>query len=302
MSGQPTFPSLSELTEEAYQQLLANLVTLRVAQEQAAAVVPTVQPSTTLKPPKPEPFRGGRKIASWLFSLEQYFTVVKLQQPMDRVHFAATLLRDAAADWWRGVSIAVAAQNRQPVQDWDDFKQQITKHFQPIDEEDFARQQIRTVKQSGGIREYVVKFQNLILQIPTMDERSRVDAFTAGLHVDARRWVKLQDPRTLEDAMSIAERYQTMLMQDRATLRTYKHLSRGAPDQATPMELGFIGNTKPKPGATTKPTGQSNTVPSCWECGEPGHLRRNCPKRRNKHKKGPRVNYTAAEDSDSTNA
>lgn len=296
MAGVPPFPPIDQLTAEGYQQLLIELNALRSAAQQP------VQP--TVKPPKPEPFRGGRKVAAWLFSLEQFFIIANVLQDAAQVRYAAALLRDAAADWWRGLNLTAARdnpQNPQPVSSWADFKQKLQKHFQPIHEEDFARQQIRTLKQSGNIRDYVVKFQSLILQIPTMDERSRVDAFTAGLQVDARRWVKLQDPRTLEDALSIAERYQTMLMQDRATVRTYKHLSSAEDSPATPMELGFIGKPKSKPaGPTQKPIG--NTVPTCWACNEPGHVWRRCPKRRGHTKRNPRVHFTFAEDSDSSNA
>lgn len=308
MAQASAFPSMDQLTPEDYAQLLAELTAFRLTTQAQAQPAMQAAPHHVVKPPKPELFKGGRKVASWLFALEQYFAVVHLQQDADRVNYAAALLRDAAADWWRGLNLAAARnnpQNPQPAASWTEFKQLMQRHFQPIHEEDFARQQIRTIKQSGSIRDYVVKFQSLILQIPTMDERSRVDAFIAGLQVDARRWVKLQDPRTLEDALSIAERFQTMLMQDRAAVRTYKHLSRGAEDATTtPMELGYIGKPKAKPAATSrKPDGKGNTVPAYWECGEPGHLRRDCPKRRKNHQKGSRINHAAAEDSDdSSNA
>ena len=195
-----TFPTLEHLNEESYNVLLQELVSLRQGPPP--------------KPPKPDTFRGGRKVASWLFMLEQYFTVTRVAVEEQRVAYAATLLRDTAADWWRGLNISAVSRGLPAVANWADFKSKITAHFQPIHEEDFARQLVRSLKQQKTVREYTTRFQEIILQIPTMDERSKVDCFIAGLKQDVRRWVKLQDPRALEEAMSVAEKYQTMVMCD----------------------------------------------------------------------------------------
>ncbi len=109
--------------------------------------------------------------------------------------------------------------------------------------------------------------------------------------------------------MTVAQRYQTMLMQDRAAMKTYGQLSRGITDTASPMELGVIGRPKQHIDADRRSPvdgGKRNTVPTCWNCGEPGHLRRDCKK---PSKSQPtkaqraRVNAAQAEDSDgSSNA
>jgi hypothetical protein len=313
------FPALASLDTAGYNQLLNELQGLRSIAAAAVAAglsdtsqrgqQSTQQSSSVfnpVKPPKPDVFKGGRKVASWLFLLEQYFTVTAINDHVRRVHFAAALLRDTAADWWRGYLMASSASPplRTPISTWEEFKTAITQHFQPIHEEDFARQHIRTLKQQGTVRDYVVKFQHLILQIPTMDERSRVDCFVAGLKMDVRRWVKLQDPRTLEDAMTIGERYQTMLMQDKATSRTYRVLGNESnDDKSTPMELGVLqGGRRGNNSASSKP----NTVGACWRCGEPGHLKRDCPLRRDSKKtfskgKGARVNAVSSRE-ESSNA
>ena len=276
-------PSFEELTADQYAALLGQLQLLQ-AQAQAPPLA-TQMPFP--KPPKPEPFKGGRKVASWLFSIEQYFTVVGVMDDGARIAYAATLLRDTAADWWRGFHIAAQAGRKVLPSTWTEFKNAITTHFQPIHEEDFARQYIRTLRQHRSVRDYVVRFQEVSLQIPTMDERSRVDAFTAGLKQDVRRWVKLQAPSTLEHAMEIAEQFQTMMMQDAASMRAYTNRPRfgGGGDGPVPMEVDSrannlrAGKNKSRKSSSKDRGGRKGDrkVPTCWHCNQPGHVRRECP-------------------------
>ena len=97
--------------------------------------------------------------------------------------------------------------------------------------------------------------------------------------------------------MHIAERYQTMLLQDRAaTPRTYSQLSR-QDSEAAPMELGFIGGSKPagkgggRPAHRKKPAWTAEGVPICLACNRPGHMKKDCKQAGTRHK----VNAVAAE-------
>ena len=116
-------PNLQELTAEDYQALIQELQALRLQaaaqtanigapptpQIQAQVPTPGVAIKAMPKPPKPDPFRGNRKVASWLFTLEQFYLASGVIDEEQKVIYAATLLRDAAADWWRGLNMAAAA-------------------------------------------------------------------------------------------------------------------------------------------------------------------------------------------------
>jgi Retrotransposon gag protein/Zinc knuckle len=264
-----------------------------------------------VKPPKPEKYRGGPRVASWLFAMEQYFFVLGILADNLRIAVAGSYLAGSALDWWRLLNTQAAAGLAALPSTWIQFKIMITERFQPIEEAAMARQRMRALTQRGSVRKYITDFNNLVLRIPSMDEDTRLDNFIFGLRQDVRRWVRQQRPARLIDAIRLAEEFETIRLQDVAADRSLAKKGsnlinplpppRGpaADNGPTPMELGSaqISARKQHVGASRSPakpkTQQAQrTVPTCFKCGQPGHIKRFCTERK---KSSPKTKVNSAQ-------
>jgi hypothetical protein len=231
--------------------------------------------------------------------MEQYFFVLGILADNLRIAVAGSYLTSAALDWWRLLNTQAAVGLAALPTTWIQFKIMITERFQPIEEAAMARQRMRALTQRGSVRKYITEFNNLVLRIPSMDEDTRLDNFIFGLRQDVRRWVRQQRPARLIDAIRLAEEFETIRLQDATADRSLARKGanlikslpppRGAADNGpTPMELGSAQvsarkqNIGPASKGPAKPKSQQaqRTVPTCFQCGQPGHIRRFCPERK----------------------
>ena len=73
--------------------------------------------------------------------------------------------------------------------DWQEFAKEITAAFSPITEEDQARKQLKGLTQTGNIQNYVQRFRDLILRIPSMSQADVFAAFMDGLKPAIRQQI-----------------------------------------------------------------------------------------------------------------
>ena len=69
------------------------------------------------------------------------------------------------------------------------------------------RQQIRQLRQTGSIRDYTSRFQDIIGQITGMGPLDQVMQYIEGLKLSTRAEVTYQAPDTLENAIATAIQY-----------------------------------------------------------------------------------------------
>jgi hypothetical protein len=111
--------------QEQIQQLQAT-----VEQQQ----IQTLPEKLTFKPVRPDIFSGRQdksSVEAWLFQLRQYFDTCKMRGPV-RVTFAASLLRDDAAVWWRNHVEQSDLSHEELITDWEDFKKMLVQQFKPV--------------------------------------------------------------------------------------------------------------------------------------------------------------------------
>jgi hypothetical protein len=93
--------------------------------------------------------------------------------------------------------------------DWDDFKNGIKLAFQPPNHWQIIRRQLKALRQTGSIQEYVHQFRNLIGQTTGMDPKDQALQFAEGLKSTTRTYVNFQAPTDLSTAINIAIAYDT---------------------------------------------------------------------------------------------
>src|SRR3954471_14198040 len=125
------------------------------------------------------------------------------------VYLATNLLRGDAATWWRHHYERYIG-DKATVPTWNEFEKLITRKFKPVNATKIARDQLANLRQTGSVKAYNARFTSIILEIPTIDEEEQLDRYTRGLKEKVRIEVELREPNDLEEAMRIADRFDTI--------------------------------------------------------------------------------------------
>ena len=77
------------------------------------------------------------------------------------------------------------------IETWEDFKREIKRQFYPKDVAYLARKNMRRLKHTGSIREYVKEFSSLMLKIPNMTKEELLFNFMDNLQGVGRAGIKM---------------------------------------------------------------------------------------------------------------
>lgn len=282
-----TDPTIIQLILEQLRSQQEELILLRRERQETGLT------ASNIKAVKPDVFRGERSpgaVEAWLHTVEKYCELTRLND-QERVLFASTLLRDSAATWWRHLekSIDENTGEAEAPKDWSDFKDSFRKEFRPSNATQMARQRLEKLKQHNSIRDYIIEFRNIMLDLPDMFEDDAIHQFIQGLQYEARLQVFLKQPTSLKAAYAAAEAYE-------AAVECAKGVREPTPSQnnqqvhfqdrrsegPTPMELDTIYNNRRERRGSER----RSVITQCFNCQGFGHVARQCPSpSRNKFKK-----------------
>lgn len=177
--------------------------------------IPTVLPPK-VKISTPSNFTGSRSfnVVSWLFEMNQYLTLCAVTSDVQQIAVASSYLKEVARDWWE----SRCKQNDPPTQDWRVFADALKQRFQPLAASRTARAQLRHLRQGTmSIAEHSSKFYSVVQLISDMSDADQVELFVYSLRSTISREVDMREPKTLHEAMTIAQKVETLL----DTRRTY---------------------------------------------------------------------------------
>jgi Ty3 transposon capsid-like protein len=160
------------------------------------------------KPAMPAKFNGWDKsptISNWLFSIRLYLRVTRTDEE-DHVVVATTFFTGTALDWWIGMERSLGESIYQ--WSWQEFETRCIRRFQSVNDSQSAYQQLLRWQQTGTLTSYLAGFQSMVQQIPLqlLSEKGRLFHLVEGLNTELQTAVKLMQPTTVEEAITIAQR------------------------------------------------------------------------------------------------
>jgi hypothetical protein len=201
---------MQQQNQQAQQiQQLYELVNKQMLNQPAAVIRDRPAQSSTppplVKPAKPSTFSGGRKnnARTWLSEMERYLAFMKVPE-YEVVPFVVTHFRDAASVWYD--NICQQEIYKHTIQQWDTFKQLFLDNFQPVEASRTARSVLYHLKQRGSVADYCDVFRSYLNQINKMEVDDQIFLFLNGLNPTIAKEVNMQQPKTLAQAMNIAQR------------------------------------------------------------------------------------------------
>ena len=268
--------------EEHTQQVLAQAAHQTRLLEEAAASRRTTNNQgngNQVRPPKPEKFSGEtRKALAWTFEMENYLRSTHMSGE-DGVNFAAAFFQGPVLIWWQ-----VRMSNPPPLTEWSALRDELLQRFGERNSKKHAFHKLMEIRQLISAREYSHRFHTLLLQMPDVPMEQQVMMYIRGLKKHVKLHVDMQAPKTLDEACDLADKVDTDVFYNERSRTNYRSYGAGG---ATPMELGSMETHRTTSRSPTPPprSGPSRDSRTCFKCGKPGHIIRNCPSNKGGEKK-----------------
>jgi hypothetical protein len=210
------------------------------------------------------------------------------------VALAATRLTDAALEWyhdtWTPMVVAMAPTKPK----WIELITALQAQFEPLPPSFVARSELRALRQTGTLNDYINRFRHLNSSIPDMAEADRVDNFIRGLKPALQAKVNMSLPHNLTTAYTVAVRqeaaYQAMVP-NRPRVAQQNNRPRTPPDvghlaavedesddEKGNSSLSLAAMQAPSPKLTNELRAELLKSGKCFRCRQAGHISKNCPK------------------------
>ena len=170
-------------------------------QQQRAGQAFTVQ----VKPKDPPVFRGRVEddVTTWTAKVQDFFYLTDAGD-VQQVAYAATLLQDAASDWWH--SLLKTRGGMRP-RNFVEFADLLGRRFGSSTRVDRAHAELRNIRQgqSESVCAYSTRFEALLGKLPSWDVDWAKTQFIWGLHGRVAELVTIASPADLFSAIRKAE-------------------------------------------------------------------------------------------------
>ncbi|RNA43189.1 transposon Ty3-I Gag-Pol poly [Brachionus plicatilis] len=160
------------------------------------ATYQAIQKESGYRPNRNVPiFKGNKKedLDNWFFKVEQSFENDGIGRDL-WLKYANFYLDESALHNYRNII------EEFPQTDWDEF-----------DKKSRLRDQITNIKQTSNFDDYLNRFRNIAGQLNEISQEFKMQCFINGLQPKTKTYVKLQNPKTFEDAIDMTTRSEEVL-------------------------------------------------------------------------------------------
>ncbi|KAM0035301.1 putative RNA helicase transcription factor interactor and regulator CCHC(Zn) family [Helianthus debilis subsp. tardiflorus] len=206
---------------------------------------------------KPAEFAGNEGETATLRWLEKTEAVIAISKcaEEDQVMYASNLFKEGALEWWNTV-LRAKGRRIAYAMSWEEFKSLVERKFCPEYEKEQMANKFLSHRMTGvDCRGYTSTFFEYARVVPSLasPESVLISRYIWGLISEIRNIVKAARPRTIDDAVELANTLADELVRTREEDRK-KEL-------AQKITQGFrMGNAK------KRGTGQSSSSPFCKTC------------------------------------
>jgi len=190
---------------------------------------------TTLKLNFPTYSGEGDDPTGWIFKAEQYFEFQNIDAPR-QVQLASFHLSSVALQWYRWYT-----KNKGQLH-WHEFVSALLHRFGPTEYDD-PSEALSRLKQTTTVNAYQEAFEKLSHKVDDLPESFLVGCFIAGLKDEIRLDVRVKQPKSLSESISVAHlieernQFQRKLNNPARTATTTPF----QPKPAHPNTLGLLG-------------------------------------------------------------
>jgi plasmid maintenance system killer protein len=260
-----------------------------------ALTKPTNKPhSSSMRLPPLDKYSGNRNddLLSWLFQVNEQLSLMHdIDNDEKRIVFAGQALTGNAKVWYRAMRI------EKKIKTWEDFEDNLKKHFYPVNPVKQARDQLHNLSQTTSVRDYTATFRHLCAIIDNISEDEKLDRYVRGLKTRTRGQVELKEPDTFDEACRLAEMIDVsndrIFGSSRPTFSVATKPRRQGPE---PMDLGAVPEHRGKPKfkkLSPEEKERRKKEGLCLYCGSGEHQLDGCPLRRPQGKAPQRPNRGA---------
>lgn len=296
-----TQEQVMKMLYERNEQLAKELQALRMEQQQALVHLNNSKKEKGLKPPSPEVFKG-HSVDTFLFSVEKAFEFYEIDESR-KVTVAVNYFRDSALRWFKFMERRFQVSPPS----WQTFKELLIQHFKASNTETVIRNKLNSLRQIGSVVSYNDAFNRLIIELPDIDENTKIDMYCRGLKSQVQLQVRLRSPDSLHIAQTTALNVDHIIgamnyskgKSFPASSRSFNEHPRStatsSSNNSAPMELG---NTEEVEDASEELGNHVSALSSryqgsnrlgqeeirqlikekkCFKCKKTGHIARRCP-------------------------